>query len=95
MDLICRGHQVVEDGYEFFGRRQLVTLFSAPNYAGEIGRFGIVGLPVFGPPHLTLVKFTISIALTLLRCPQISISNGRFGALRGIRQRRSFDDRWE
>ncbi|XP_023295880.2 serine/threonine-protein phosphatase alpha-2 isoform [Lucilia cuprina] len=30
MDLICRAHQVVEDGYEFFARRQLVTLFSAP-----------------------------------------------------------------
>ena len=30
MDLICRAHQVVEDGYEFFADRQLVTLFSAP-----------------------------------------------------------------
>ena len=26
-DLICRAHQVVEDGYEFFAKRQLVTLF--------------------------------------------------------------------
>ena len=26
--------QVVEDGYEFFAKRQLVTLFSAPNYCG-------------------------------------------------------------
>lgn len=32
MDLIIRGHQVVEDGYEFFANRQLVTVWGAPNY---------------------------------------------------------------
>ena len=35
LDLVCRAHQVVEDGYEFFADRQLLTLFSAPNYCGE------------------------------------------------------------
>ena len=34
--------QVVEDGYEFFAKRQLVTLFSAPNYCGEFDNAGIV-----------------------------------------------------
>ena len=40
IDLICRGHQVVEDGYEFFCDRKLVTLFSAPNYCGEFDNAG-------------------------------------------------------
>ncbi|BFZ17850.1 hypothetical protein BsWGS_20888 [Bradybaena similaris] len=33
--LIARAHQVVEDGYAFFEKRRLVTIFSAPNYCGE------------------------------------------------------------
>lgn len=35
IDLICRAHQVVEDGYEFFHKRKVVTVFSAPNYCNE------------------------------------------------------------
>jgi len=34
IDLICRGHLVVDEGYEFFAGRKLVTIFSAPNYCG-------------------------------------------------------------
>jgi len=39
-DLVCRAHQVVEDGYEFFAKRQLVTVFSAPNYCGMYDNAG-------------------------------------------------------
>ena len=31
---------MVEDGYEFFAKRQLVTIFSAPNYCGEFDNAG-------------------------------------------------------
>lgn len=30
----------MEDGYEFFAGRQLVTVFSAPNYCGEFDNCG-------------------------------------------------------
>lgn len=40
LDLVCRAHQVVEDGYEFMFKRQLITLFSAPNYLGEFDNAG-------------------------------------------------------
>lgn len=42
LDLICRAHQVVEDGYKFQANRQLVTVFSAPNYCGEFDNAGAI-----------------------------------------------------
>lgn len=35
LDLICRAHEVVQDGYQFHHDRRVVTVFSAPNYCGS------------------------------------------------------------
>ncbi|KAI8879566.1 Metallo-dependent phosphatase [Backusella circina FSU 941] len=42
LDLVCRAHMVVEDGYQFEFDRSLVTVFSAPNYCGEFDNYGAV-----------------------------------------------------
>uniref|UniRef100_A0A093VD80 Serine/threonine-protein phosphatase n=2 Tax=Talaromyces marneffei PM1 TaxID=1077442 RepID=A0A093VD80_TALMA len=41
-DLICRAHMVVEDGYEFYEDRLLVTIFTAPDYCGEFDNWGAI-----------------------------------------------------
>ena len=40
LDLICRAHQVVEEGFQFFAGMKLITVFTAPNYAGEFDNNG-------------------------------------------------------
>lgn len=35
IDLVARAHQVVQDGYEFFASKKMVTIFSAPHYCGQ------------------------------------------------------------
>ena len=40
VDLICRAHQVVEEGFQFFADMKLITIFTAPNYMGEFDNKG-------------------------------------------------------
>ena len=42
LELLCRAHQVVEEGYEFFGNKKCVTIFSAPNYCGMFDNSGAI-----------------------------------------------------
>jgi hypothetical protein len=69
MDLICRAHQVVEDGYEFFSKRQLVTLFSAPNYCGEFDNAGAM----MSVDESLLCSFQVS--YRLLQSPQHQLTS--------------------
>lgn len=42
LELICRAHQMVVNGFSFFNNNKLVTIFSAPNYCGSCGNDGAV-----------------------------------------------------
>lgn len=63
---VLNKHQVVEDGYEFFAKRQLVTLFSAPNYCGEFDNAGAM----MSVDDTLLCSFQVSlfIAVILMVC---------------------------
>jgi len=45
LELIVRAHEVVQDGYELFGNRRLVTVFSAPNYSRQPNAGAILIVP--------------------------------------------------
>jgi serine/threonine-protein phosphatase PP1 catalytic subunit len=48
-DLVCRAHMVVEDGYEFFNDRILVTVFSAPNVSRHLTLRSLGKFPLSRP----------------------------------------------
>ena len=52
---------MVEDGYEFFAKRQLVTLFSAPNYCGEFDNAG----GMMSVDETLMCSFQVSIVSTI------------------------------
>lgn len=52
----------MEDGYEFFAKRQLVTLFSAPNYCGEFDNAGAM----MSVDETLMCSFQVKILLLLV-----------------------------
>ena len=63
----CWCLQVVEDGYEFFAKRQLVTLFSAPNYCGEFDNAG--GMMSVDETLMCSFQVSSTLSLCLPRSP--------------------------
>lgn len=55
----------MEDGYEFFAKRQLVTLFSAPNYCGEFDNAGAM----MSVDDTLMCSFQVGIPLVFLNLP--------------------------
>ena len=41
-DLLVRAHKVLENGYEFLFDKQLVSIFSVPNYCGKFNNSGAI-----------------------------------------------------
>ena len=65
----------MEDGYEFFCGRQLVTVFSAPNYCGEFDNSGA----------LMSVDDTLMCSFSILRATDPAARAGANNTNNGLR----------
>ena len=60
LELLCRAHQVVEQGYEFYGNNSCVTVFSAPNYCGMFDNSGA----------MMVVDENLKCSFSIIKCKQ-------------------------
>ena len=60
LELLCRAHQVVEEGYEFYGNNTCVTVFSAPNYCGMFDNSGA----------MMVVDENLKCSFNIIKCKQ-------------------------
>lgn len=63
-------NKVVEDGYQFFAHRRLVTVFSAPNYCNEFDNAGAI---MSVDPTL-MCSFQVSDRLSMIRVFSLCLS---------------------
>ena len=61
---------VVEDGYEFFHGRKLVTIFTAPNYCGDFDNKGAI--MNIDPDLQISFKFLVPAAVKRESCASVS-----------------------
>ena len=79
-DLVVRAHQVVEDGFEFFANRQLVTVFTAPNC-----RPGPLSRCAGAEPPRTCKRSPWRLRACRLGCPPREKHIASFGSLSCVR----------
>ncbi|OZC06998.1 putative phosphoprotein phosphatase 1 [Onchocerca flexuosa] len=77
IDLIIRAHQVVQDGYELMVGKKLITIFSAPNYAGQFNNAGAV-VCIDDELQVTFQQLRIPPGPTCMRpCPEVACAPGQ------------------
>uniref|UniRef100_A0A8R1U106 Serine/threonine-protein phosphatase n=3 Tax=Onchocerca TaxID=6281 RepID=A0A8R1U106_ONCVO len=77
IDLIIRAHQVVQDGYELMVGKKLITIFSAPNYAGQFNNAGAV-VCIDDDLQVTFQQLRIPPGPTCMRpCPEVACAPGQ------------------
>ncbi|VDN82842.1 unnamed protein product [Brugia pahangi] len=86
IDLVIRAHQVVQDGYELMVGEKLITIFSAPNYAGLFNNAGAV-VCIDDDLQVTFQQLRVPPGPTCVRsCPEVACAPGQALTLPQIKQ---------